>query len=83
MEQASGCGGGPNLLDRTGLCLLSLNGGGVHGLFMLYVLKYIMDRPLRQGKSSALADNHILLSDISRTTLSLHREGLQQEFHPA
>lgn len=34
----------PNPLDQEGLCLLSLDGGGVRGISSLYVLKYIMDR---------------------------------------
>jgi patatin-like phospholipase/acyl hydrolase len=37
-------GGEPNPLDTTGLCLLSLDGGGVRGLSTLYVLKIVMDR---------------------------------------
>jgi patatin-like phospholipase/acyl hydrolase len=37
-------GGEPNPLDSTGLCLLSLDGGGVRGLSTLYILKSIMDR---------------------------------------
>jgi patatin-like phospholipase/acyl hydrolase len=37
-------GGKPNPLDSTGLCLLSLDGGGVRGLSTLYILKNIMDR---------------------------------------
>lgn len=37
-------GGDPNPLDSTGLCLLSLDGGGVRGLSTLYILKSIMDR---------------------------------------
>jgi len=37
-------GGEPNLLDTTGLCLLSLNGGGVRGLLTLYILKGLMDQ---------------------------------------
>ncbi len=40
MEQATG--GSPSLDDRTGLCLLSLDGGGVRGLSSLYILKIIM-----------------------------------------
>lgn len=46
MEQAT-CtthGGEPSPLDSTGLCLLSLDGGGVRGLSTLYILKSIMDR---------------------------------------
>lgn len=35
---------GANLLDTTGLCLLSLDGGGVRGLSTLFILKTIMDR---------------------------------------
>ena len=34
----------PNPLDTQGLCLLSLDGGGVRGLSTLYILKIIMDR---------------------------------------
>lgn len=34
----------PNPVDTTGLCLLSLDGGGVRGLSTLYILKSIMDR---------------------------------------
>ncbi|KMK63757.1 hypothetical protein Y699_09530 [Aspergillus fumigatus Z5] len=34
----------PNPLETTGLCLLSLDGGGVRGLSSLYILKNIMDR---------------------------------------
>jgi patatin-like phospholipase/acyl hydrolase len=37
-------GGEPNPLDTEGLCLLSLDGGGVRGLSTLYILKSIMDR---------------------------------------
>ncbi|GAW25605.1 putative calcium-independent phospholipase A2-gamma [Rosellinia necatrix] len=35
-------GGGANPVDSTGLCLLSLDGGGVRGLSTLYILKSIM-----------------------------------------
>ncbi|KAF2176554.1 kinase subdomain-containing protein [Zopfia rhizophila CBS 207.26] len=46
MEQATSTkhGGEPIPLDSTGLCLLSLDGGGVRGLSTLYILKGIMDR---------------------------------------
>jgi hypothetical protein len=37
-------GGDPNPLDTTGLCLLSLDGGGVRGLSTLYILNIIIDR---------------------------------------
>jgi patatin-like phospholipase/acyl hydrolase len=37
-------GGELNPLDSTGLCLLSLDGGGVRGLSTLYILKNIMNR---------------------------------------
>ena len=46
MEQATLTkqGGEPTPLDSTGLCLLSLDGGGVRGLSTLYILKGLMDR---------------------------------------
>jgi len=46
MERAtlSKHGGESNPLDTEGLCLLSLDGGGVRGLSTLYILKSIMDR---------------------------------------
>ncbi|KAE8132049.1 hypothetical protein BDV38DRAFT_225645 [Aspergillus pseudotamarii] len=34
--------GESNALDKTGLCLLSLDGGGVRGLSSLYILKHLM-----------------------------------------
>ncbi|KAJ5273677.1 Acyl transferase/acyl hydrolase/lysophospholipase [Penicillium angulare] len=34
---------GPDPVDRHGLCLLSLDGGGVRGLSSLYILKCLMD----------------------------------------
>lgn len=36
--------GGDNPLDEEGLCLLSLDGGGVRGLSSLLILKAIMDK---------------------------------------
>lgn len=36
--------GGSNPVDTTGLCLLSLDGGGVRGLSTLYILKGLMAR---------------------------------------
>jgi patatin-like phospholipase/acyl hydrolase len=55
MEQAMSTrhGGEPNLLDSTGLCLLSLDGGGVRGLSTLYILKSIMDRLNYERKKTA------------------------------
>jgi patatin-like phospholipase/acyl hydrolase len=46
MEQALATqhGGESNLLDQTGLCLLSLDGGGVRGLSTVYILKGFMTR---------------------------------------
>lgn len=37
-------GGGSSPVDVKGLCLLSLDGGGVRGLSSLYLLKAIMAR---------------------------------------
>jgi hypothetical protein len=42
-ETTLGHGGEPNSVDTTGLCLLSLDGGGVRDLSTLYILKSIMD----------------------------------------
>ncbi|KAJ5183921.1 Acyl transferase/acyl hydrolase/lysophospholipase [Penicillium capsulatum] len=52
---------GPNPVDRDGLCLLSLDGGGVRGLSSLYILKCIMtlvnsERPGEQLKPCDVFD---------------------------
>jgi patatin-like phospholipase/acyl hydrolase len=52
-ETSTQLGGELNPLDTTGLCLLSLDGGGVRGLSTLYVLKYIMDRLNYERKETA------------------------------
>ncbi|KLJ13097.1 hypothetical protein EMPG_11945 [Blastomyces silverae] len=44
----------PSPLDTTGLCLLSLDGGGVRGFSTLYVLKSIMDRLNNERKKESL-----------------------------
>ncbi|KAF2183896.1 FabD/lysophospholipase-like protein [Zopfia rhizophila CBS 207.26] len=56
MEQATSTkhGGEPNPLDSTGLCLLSLDGGGVRGLSTLYILKSTMDRLNHERKKEGL-----------------------------
>lgn len=46
--------GKPNPLDTTGLCLLSLDGGGVRGLSTLFILKSIMDRLNRERDNAKL-----------------------------
>ena len=53
MEQATLTkhGGKPNPLDSTGLCLLSLDGGGVRGLSTLYILKGLIDRLKQERKN--------------------------------
>ncbi|KAF1948916.1 hypothetical protein CC80DRAFT_497906 [Byssothecium circinans] len=44
----------PNPLDTTGLCLLSLDGGGVRGLSTLYILKGLMARLNHERQSHRL-----------------------------
>jgi patatin-like phospholipase/acyl hydrolase len=55
MEQATSTnhGGELNPLDGRGLCLLSLDGGGVRGLSTLYILKNLMDRLNHERKKTA------------------------------
>ena len=48
-------GGKPNPLDSTGLCLLSLDGGGVRGLSTLYILKGLMTRLNGQRQEAGLS----------------------------
>jgi patatin-like phospholipase/acyl hydrolase len=57
MEQAMSTkhGGEPTLLDSTGLCLLSLDGGGVRGLSTVFILKSIMDRLNNERKTAKLS----------------------------
>ena len=47
-------GGEPNPLDTTGLCLLSLDGGGVRGMSTLYILKGLMTRLNNQRQKASL-----------------------------
>ncbi|KAF4986471.1 hypothetical protein FDECE_15940 [Fusarium decemcellulare] len=47
-------GGERDQLDSTGLCLLSLDGGGVRGLSTLYVLRTIMRRLIDERRQNAL-----------------------------
>jgi patatin-like phospholipase/acyl hydrolase len=53
MEQETSTkrGGEPAPLDSEGLCLLSLDGGGVRGLSTLYILKGLMDRLSHERKA--------------------------------
>ncbi|GIC94699.1 uncharacterized protein Aud_002028 [Aspergillus udagawae] len=52
--QTSKTSGEPNPVDTTGLCLLSLDGGGVRGLSTLFILKTIMDRLNRDRRDAKL-----------------------------
>jgi patatin-like phospholipase/acyl hydrolase len=57
MEQnlATQKGGEPSPLDQTGLCLLSLDGGGVRGLSTLFILKGLMTRLNHERRAANLA----------------------------
>ena len=46
--------GEPNPVDKDGICLLSLDGGGVRGLSSLHILKRIMDELNRFRKEKGL-----------------------------
>jgi hypothetical protein len=52
--------GDPNPLDSTGLCLLSLDGGGVRGLSTLYILKSLMEKLAyeRYGQATMSREAH-------------------------
>ena len=56
--------GEPNPLDSTGLCLLSLDGGGVRGLSTLYILKGLMDRLNRKQPQGAPAKKPCEVFDL-------------------
>ena len=46
--------GESNPVNETGLCLLSLDGGGVRGLSTLYILKGLMTRLNHERRDSGL-----------------------------
>ena len=51
-SQGEAVGGDP--LDEKGLCLLSLDGGGVRGLSTLLILKRLMDRTNAERSKGSL-----------------------------
>ncbi|KGO50821.1 Acyl transferase/acyl hydrolase/lysophospholipase [Penicillium expansum] len=53
-SQATKTDSEPNSIDTKGLCLLSLDGGGVRGLSTLFILKNIMAGVNRQRQKSSL-----------------------------
>src|SRR2546423_14618324 len=88
MEQATSTkhGGEPNPLDSTGLCLLSLDGGGVRGLSTLYILKIIMDR-LNHGRKETAKPCEVFDLMGGTSTGGVRRGfarggGLDGHFHP-
>lgn len=48
--------GGSKTLDESGICLLSLDGGGVRGLSSLYILQSIMHRLNGERNKMGLPD---------------------------
>lgn len=87
MMNDSGGPSGPSILNAKGLCLLSLDGGGVRGLSTLYILRDIMaqlsherdDRPLLKpcdvfdliGGTSTGGCVEVPMSNLPTLTLSL------------
>jgi hypothetical protein len=54
----------PNPIDTTGLCLLSLDGGGVRGLSSLYILKGFMARLNHQRQSDGLPREMLMMATL-------------------
>ena len=69
-EQSPAAAVGGNPLDENGLCLLSLDGGGVRGLSTLLILKRLMDRTNaeRSTRGLTLAKPHELFDLIGGTS---------------
>jgi hypothetical protein len=63
-------------IDRDGLCLLSLDGGGVRGLSSLYILKCIMTlvNSERQGKSLKPCDLFDMIGGTSTGGYEVYHE---------
>ena len=61
---------GGNPLEKDGLCLLSLDGGGVRGLSTLLILKRLMDRTNAERKTRGLdtVTPHELFDTIGGTS---------------